>query len=69
MVKKGNRKNTNECQFYITLTTLKPFDNFSVAFGRVVQGFNSIKQIEQVETSLQRPVTKISILKSGEYKI
>ena len=69
MVKKANRKNTNECQFYVTLTTLQPFDKFSVAFGRVVQGYNTIKEIEQVETSLQRPIIKISISKCGEYRI
>jgi cyclophilin family peptidyl-prolyl cis-trans isomerase len=69
MVKKGKRKHSNECQFYITLTSLKAFDNLFVAFGRVVQGFNSIKEIENAETNLQRPNMKIVIDKCGEYQI
>lgn len=69
MVKKGKRKHSNECQFYITLTAIKSFDNFFVAFGRVIQGFKTIKELENVETSLQRPTTKVTIRKSGEYSI
>jgi cyclophilin family peptidyl-prolyl cis-trans isomerase len=69
MVKKGKRKHSNECQFYITLTALKSFDNLFVAFGRVIQGFKTIKEIEAVETSLQRPTIQVKIKKCGEYSI
>jgi cyclophilin family peptidyl-prolyl cis-trans isomerase len=69
MVKKGKRKHSNECQFYITLTTLKSFDNMFVAFGRVIKGFKTIKEIENVETSLQRPTSLIKITKCGEYLV
>lgn len=69
MVKKGKRKHSNECQFYITLTALKAFDNFFVAFGRVIQGLKSVRELENVETSLQRPSVEIKIRKCGEYLV
>jgi cyclophilin family peptidyl-prolyl cis-trans isomerase len=69
MVKKGKRKHSNESQFYITLGPLASFDNLFVCFGRVIQGFRSIKRIEEVETSLQRPIMKVEIRKCGEYSV
>jgi cyclophilin family peptidyl-prolyl cis-trans isomerase len=69
MVKKGNKRHSNECQFYITLTGLESFDGNYVAFGRIVQGFNIIKQIEKIETYLQKPKFKVKVEKSGEYII
>jgi cyclophilin family peptidyl-prolyl cis-trans isomerase len=69
MVKKGKRKHSNECQFYITLTSLKAFDQLYVAFGRVIQGFNIIKEIEKAETYLQRPVQPIVITECNEFFI
>jgi cyclophilin family peptidyl-prolyl cis-trans isomerase len=69
MVKKGNRKNSNESQFYITLTSLESFNNRYVAFGRIVQGMKTIRQIEKIETYLHKPKLKVNIEKSGEYII
>ncbi len=69
MVKKGNKRHSNECQFYITTSILKAFDNLFVAFGRVVQGFDTINKIESIETNLQRPNGKIKIEGCGEYHI
>lgn len=69
MVKKGKRKHTNETQFYITLAPISSFDNLFVCFGRVIQGYKSLKKIEEVETELQRPRLKIEIVKCGEYSV
>lgn len=69
MVKKGNRKHSNECQFYITLTNLPSFNKSFVAFGRVVQGFNVIKSIGELNTYLQRSKKKVIIEKCGEFKV
>jgi cyclophilin family peptidyl-prolyl cis-trans isomerase len=69
MVKKSGKKHSNECQFYITLVPLKSFDQNFVAFGRVVQGYKTIKEMEEVETYLQRPASKITISGCGEYFI
>ena len=67
MVKKGNRKHSNECQFYITLCPLKSFDGIFVAFGRVIQGYDVIEKISEMDTYLQRPVKQISIMDCGEF--
>ena len=67
MVKKGNRKHTNECQFYITLCPLKSFDGVLVAFGRVIKGYDVIEKISEMETYLQRPIKQISIKECGEF--
>ena len=69
MVKRGNRNHTNECQFYITLCPLKSFDNNFVAFGRVIQGFDTIQKIGALDTHLQRPIKRVVISECGEYKI
>ena len=69
MVKKGNRKHTNECQFYITLCPLKSFDGVLVAFGRVIQGYDVIEKISEMETYLQRPVKQVSIKECGEFTV
>ena len=67
MVKKGNRKHTNECQFYITLCPLKSFDGLMVAFGRVIMGYDVILKIAEMETYLQRPVKQVTIKECGEF--
>jgi len=69
MAKKSCRKHSNECQFYITLSEMKAFDKNYVAFGRIIQGYEIIKQIENVDCYLQRPVSKIQVCKAGEYKV
>ncbi len=69
MAKKGGRKHSNECQFYITLGEMRYFDKKYVAFGRIIKGYNIVSDIENVECYMQRPLTRIVITKSGEYKI
>ena len=69
MVKKGNRKHTNECQFYITLCPLKSFDGILVAFGRVIKGYDVIEKISEIDTYLQRPVKQVTIKECGEFTV
>lgn len=69
MVKKGNRKHSGQCQFYITLTEMKSFDQLYVAFGRIIQGFGIIKEIENVDVYLQKPTRRITVEGCGEYII
>jgi cyclophilin family peptidyl-prolyl cis-trans isomerase len=68
MAKKSGRKHSNECQFYITLCEIKTFDQKFVAFGRIIQGYDLIKEISYAETYMQKPLVKSFIVKSGEYK-
>ena len=67
MFKKVNRKHSNECQFYITLYPLKSFDGIFVAFGKVIQGYDIIEKILEMNAHLQRPVKQISISNCGEF--
>ncbi len=69
MVKKNGKKNTNECQFYITLNPISSFNKNFVAFGRVIMGYKCLIDIENEETDLQRPISTIKIVKSGEYSV
>ena len=69
MVKKGMRKHTNESQFYVTLCPLKSFDGKFVAFGRVIQGYDTIRRIGTVSTNLQRPDFRIYVKSCGEFTI
>jgi len=69
MVKKGNRKHSNECQFYITLCPLKSFDGILVAFGRVIKGYDVIEKISEMDTYLQRPVKQVTIKECGEFTV
>lgn len=68
MVKKGMNSHTNECQFYITLAPLNCFDGKFVAFGRVIQGYETIRKIGITKTDLQRPINRVIITKCGEYE-
>ena len=63
------RKHTNESQFYITLCPLKSFDGKFVAFGRVIQGYDTIRRIGTVSTNLQRPDFRIYVKSCGEFTI
>jgi len=69
MVKKSGRNHSNESQFYITLNKLQTFDKNFVAFGRVIEGYNVLLNIQELETYLQRPNKLIKIVKCGEYSI
>jgi len=69
MVKKGGKVHSNECQFYITLANLKSFDKQFVAFGRIVEGFENLHSIQNMESYLQRPTKIIKISSCGEYVI
>ena len=67
MVKYKGKSHSNESQFYITLNPLTVFDGRFVAFGRVVKGMNMLRRLSEVKTYLQRPVTKVEIIRCGEY--
>lgn len=62
MCQRSGYANTNECAFYITLgAPLKFMDNKNVIFGRIVNGFRTIKMIENQETYNEVPVKKVTI--------
>lgn len=68
MIKKDNRRHTNENEFYITLNQLNYFDGKYVAFGRVVSGLKELLELSEIETYLQKPLNEITIVDCGEHK-
>lgn len=70
MCKRNGIANTNECQFYVTLSGPLPFlDGETVVFGRVVNGFRVFRQIEKLDTTNEYPIPQVVIQDSGLYKI
>lgn len=69
MCQRSGYANTNECQFYITLSApLKFMDNKNVVFGRIVDGMRTMRMIEQQDTYNEVPVKKITIEAATLYK-
>ena len=71
MCKRNGLKHTNECQFYVTTgAPLSYLDGQNVVFGRVIQGMQTIRLIEQTETTNERPSSDtIKITKTAVYKL
>jgi len=68
MANKGYR-HSNGSQFYITLSdTCNWMSNRFVAFGYVIEGFETLAEIERVETLNQRPIKTVRIVNCGIIK-
>lgn len=61
-------KNTNGSQFFITLNKCLHLDGKHVAFGKVVQGMDVVREIARVETEGDKPVKmqRVIIVDCGE---
>jgi cyclophilin family peptidyl-prolyl cis-trans isomerase len=57
----------NGSVFYITLRPLPHLDGRMVAFGRVVEGMEVIRNLGAIPCNSQRPVTTVVITKSQNY--
>ena len=58
--------NTNNSQFFITTKKTPWLDNNHTVFGIVINGFDTIKEIEEVKTDEKnKPLKEIKIVKSG----
>lgn len=65
MANKGYR-HSNGSQFYITLSdACEWMSNRFVAFGRVVEGFDTLSKLEHVDTINQRPIKSLKISDCG----
>ncbi|BFZ09205.1 hypothetical protein BsWGS_12244 [Bradybaena similaris] len=58
-------RHSNGSQFYITLQPCPWMDAKFVAFGKVIEGTQVLKKIEEQETTNERPNAEIKIVKSG----
>jgi peptidyl-prolyl cis-trans isomerase-like 6 len=65
MANQGHR-HSNGSQFYITLSdACQWMSNRFVAFGRVVEGFDTLAKLEKIDTLNQRPIKSVKIINCG----
>ena len=68
MCKRGSQKHSNESQFYITTgSPLSFLDGENVVFGRVIEGMQTLCEIECLECSNEKPNDQVRISKCGAY--
>ena len=66
MAKKNGVAHTNECEFYVTTAAPLTFlDKKYVAFGRVIEGFEAFRAMQDLEIKNQRSETPVEIVKAG----
>ncbi|KAL6494890.1 hypothetical protein OROGR_030809 [Orobanche gracilis] len=53
-------------QFFITFSSLPHLDRKHVVFGKVVEGFKVLSQMEEVKTILGKPIADVVIADCGE---
>ena len=71
MCKRGSVKNSAESQFYVTTgAPLSFLDGEHVVFGRVVEGMDTLREIENTEISpLEMPKERVMICNTGEFTV
>ncbi|XP_072034946.1 peptidyl-prolyl cis-trans isomerase 6-like [Amphiura filiformis] len=63
-------RDTNTCIFYITFMEIPHLDGKHVVFGKVVDGMDVVREIENVETDdNDRPNQEVKITNCGEIRV
>jgi len=58
--------NTNGCQFFITTTATPFLNNKHVVFGKVIDGMDIVRMIENTRTLRDKPTQDVNIAQCGE---
>jgi cyclophilin family peptidyl-prolyl cis-trans isomerase len=58
--------NTNGCQFFILTAPAPHLNGKHAVFGKVVEGLDVVRKIENVRTRDEKPVQEVSISMCGE---
>ncbi|MCJ1425711.1 Peptidyl-prolyl cis-trans isomerase H [Sticta canariensis] len=58
--------NSNGCQFFITTVPTPFLNNKHVIFGKVVDGMDVVRKVENTRTRGEKPATDVVIAQSGE---
>ncbi|GME77984.1 unnamed protein product [[Candida] boidinii] len=60
--------NTNGSQFFITTVPCPWLDGHHVVFGEVIEGLDTVNEIESVGSQSGKPAAEVKIVESGEIK-
>ena len=66
-ISQNSGANTNGCQFFITTVPLPHLNYKHVVFGKIVDGMDVVRKIENVRTNVaDKPIQDVTIAQCGE---